>query len=198
MKIFSKVIFVLFICFVISTGTQSCNRCRSSHYRIDAVVGKAKTIMGKTTSYPLSPAYILEDYIGTAAHVDSLVFTFTFLGSNHYVSALNLGFTEALACKPNISSDDITIVRITSNKNYNQEYIAGMDLKNIMSTWQNNANQSDSVKNSTEMFGAFGSSVTLKLKASPTESQNHDFTFTFQTSSGKFIESFVKNIFIVK
>ena len=163
MKIFSKVIFLLLICFVISTGTQSCNRCKSSHYRIDAVVGKANTIIGKSASYPLFPAYIFGDYDKTA-HFDSLVFTFTFLGSNHYVSALNFGFPEAIACKPNFSSDDITIVRITSNRDYNQEYMAGKDLQNIMSTWQNYANQSDSLKNSSERFGSYGSSIMFKIK----------------------------------
>ena len=197
MKIFLKVIILLLICFVISTVTPSCNKCKSSHYRIDAVVGKANTIIGKSASYPLFPAYLFGDY-GKTAHFDSLVFSFTFLGSNHYVSTWNFGFTEVLACKPNFSSDDITIVRITSNKNYNQQYMAGMDLQNIMSTWQNSANQSDSLKNSSERFGSYGSSIMFKIKEQPTESQSHDFTFTFQISSGKVIESTIRNIFIVK
>lgn len=195
-----KVIIVLILGFGAAFIVDSCIfRCKSSHYRTDAIQGKAMRIIGIDSSNNINPKYILSDYTNNEIRYDSIGFQFKSIGhSITQKSFSNLGFSSAVACKPDFSYDIIKSVKITSNRDYNAEFPLGTDLQIIMRLGDYSNTGMDSVNNKINYVGTYGSLFLFKIIAPPYENQTHDLTFAFQLSSGNVLIAQINNVFITK
>lgn len=201
MKTFFKVLLILLLGNGLIFISQSCyTRCgkNAQIYRTDSIPGTAKVIVGIDSSNVPYKIYKTADYRGEAVRYDSIAFRFLASISNVAEQSYEgFNFTAVQACDPAISYDQIYAIKITSNKNYNTQHPAGVDLQDIMLASDDYNFKRVSINNSLQYINSY-SNYLLSPVVPPAAIETHDLTFTFILGKGKIVVTKINKVTITK
>jgi hypothetical protein len=211
---------IVFAGFILMMAVFSIFRCscKEKKYNLESLNIKLKRITGTKLSNNGSYELTMEDiadrrddsYVsyrgnGTSVPYDCLAIEVSvksvYLVANDFnrnIPGISLAYALT---RPDTWYEKITDIIITSNKDYNFEYQAGTNLKNILSV-RKNTHKKDATNSIGDvlqnLYARGGMYILFTFDIPPETEEVHEITIKYVTENGQIVSTVAKNVMILK
>ena len=193
---------LIFIPFFLSIILNACNPCKDGpiNYFLKSTKGVAKRIISfdksgnsitmNTSAYSLDSAGVRYDSVGLDIHHEIGIAT-----GQHLRGQILEG---AYACSPVENYEFVTDIIITSSENYNDTYLKGIDLKDIMHGREGYELNGVDILSFNSTRRIYGGNNFLTFDIPPSKTKIHNFKVVYKFQDRPDIETLFNNVKITQ